>query len=226
MAGFDDETGSADMAPGAVDLTGPRDGRKGHPRTIRKRQLRLICGNQVFGQSHNHRINQKRFTVKTILGSNVVIPNFGYNYPVGKLTPDIQMRREAMLRLMKGGAMLPWSILAGVSYTTFIRLCKGDNPPKIGEYEKLLSLKDYPETLSVVRKEYRREISPGAEASLARILDVLGDKEFDSLAFAIEGMARIVGNENVIGNFRERLSEVQTLARQMADSKKETRKFV
>ncbi len=226
MAGFDDEMRGSDVAPGTIELAGSSDGRKRHARSLRETQLRLVRGGQVLGQTHGHRINQKRFTVKTNPGSNVVITNFGYNCRMGKIAPDIRMRREALRRLIGDEPLRPWSIRAGIAYTTFLRLCEGENPPKIAEFDKLLSLKGYPELLASIRQEHRRAISAGAEESIARILDVLGEAGIDSLAFTVEGMSRIVGNEHVVENLRERLSDVQKLARQMADSEKETRKSV
>lgn len=224
MASSDDLPRSDDVAPGAVFITGTRERRERDSGSASKRMLRLVVGSEIVEESHARRVHQKRVIVNRKNGSNVVMPVFGYRSPVGDLDPDIELRRTALRAAMGRMSQRAAAKACDIPYSTFQRLFKGKNPPKIEAWDALSALPGYDENLLDLREQARIDISASTEDDLRRVLEIVGTTGFSSLVHTIEGLARAVGGHNVDDNLKSHLLDVQNVARQVSAPKREIKK--
>ncbi len=228
MAGFDDEIGGSDIAPGCFGVTGAGNGRKGHTRALRKGRLRLIQGGQILVKSHAGQYPHNRGSVKPKTGGAVGVPVFGYTVPVGNVTLDIEERREALRLLMDERELTKAEVArqTDITTTTLDRVIEGPDVPKADKFQKLNALAGYAEKLAGVQNRRLQQVSAGSHEDVARLVGLVGEQGLRAIVYAAEGMARIVGPEKVVQNIEKRLADLQDFRAQSIDPQGKSRKVV
>lgn len=136
------------------------------------------------------------------------------------VSQEIQDRRKALESVREvGESRRRFSKRAGISYSTFQRICEGEDIPKAEHFERLHRLYGYTEALAAIQGQSARDGVAGTEHALDRIVEVVGIAGLEKLAYTIEGFARVLGPENVVGHLKKRLEDVHEVKAQGPDRK-------
>ena len=224
MAGFDDDIGDVDSTP-RITLGDAVKRRNRNPSAVGKRLQRTVDRPNVFPQSHDESVSQKRGSCQPKTARFTVIPIFGYDSSGGDPVPKSISSTigDAFLAFVKEHGQSETSRITGVPKTTVSRWANGGfslNTHSINAVCKIEEVRaaaaaallrrpdEDSTTWEAISARFSSLLSPAAGWTLVRMLKKMDQMGMlDSKFSALEGLINQRANAEAEGQAKHKRSK-------------------